>query len=138
MAYTKQTWAVGDTISAQKLNNIENGIEEAANSGGAFYVTFTTIGSGNTYSCNKTPTEIKAAIDAGKIIIGLYDDGTFNHGGNGYYMMALNSYYYVDNNNFSFEFNFTYIYYSLYLATLYYSSTNGITYSEHIIWAEAQ
>ena len=30
MAYTKQTWANGDTITADKLNHIEDGIEDAS------------------------------------------------------------------------------------------------------------
>lgn len=34
MAYTPTTWATGDTITAAKLNNIEDGIVEAAQSGG--------------------------------------------------------------------------------------------------------
>lgn len=34
MPYTPNTWAVGDTITAAKLNNIETGITEAAQSGG--------------------------------------------------------------------------------------------------------
>ena len=29
MAYSRNTWVCGDVISAQKLNNIEDGIEEA-------------------------------------------------------------------------------------------------------------
>ena len=29
MSYTKTEWACGDTITADKMNNIENGIEEA-------------------------------------------------------------------------------------------------------------
>lgn len=34
MSYTPTTWATGDTITAAKLNNIEDGIAEAAQSGG--------------------------------------------------------------------------------------------------------
>ena len=33
MSYEKNTWANGDVITAQKLNNIEQGIEVATNSG---------------------------------------------------------------------------------------------------------
>ena len=32
MSYTKQTWANGDVITADKLNHIENGVENAGNS----------------------------------------------------------------------------------------------------------
>lgn len=31
MAYTKQTWATGDTVTASKLNHIEDGIASARN-----------------------------------------------------------------------------------------------------------
>lgn len=34
MAYDKNVWASGDTVTAAKLNHIEDGIEEAASSGG--------------------------------------------------------------------------------------------------------
>lgn len=30
MSYTKQTWATGDTITAEKLNHMEDGIHDAA------------------------------------------------------------------------------------------------------------
>ena len=35
MAYEKNTWATGDTITAAKLNHIEDGIEEAGTTGGS-------------------------------------------------------------------------------------------------------
>ena len=34
MSYEKHTWENGEIITAEKLNNIENGIEEAGSSGG--------------------------------------------------------------------------------------------------------
>ena len=34
MAYTRHTWQSGEVISSALLNNIEDGIEEAASSGG--------------------------------------------------------------------------------------------------------
>lgn len=36
MSYTPTEWSTGDTITAQKLNNIEDGIQEAAQSGGGY------------------------------------------------------------------------------------------------------
>lgn len=33
MAYEKQTWACGDTITADKMNHIEEGIENASSGG---------------------------------------------------------------------------------------------------------
>ena len=37
MSYTRHTWVDNETITAAKLNNIEDGIEEAAWSGGGGY-----------------------------------------------------------------------------------------------------
>lgn len=34
MAYEKQTWECGETITAEKLNHIEDGIESASSGGG--------------------------------------------------------------------------------------------------------
>lgn len=36
MSYEKHTWTDGETITAAKLNNVEDGIEEAAASGGGY------------------------------------------------------------------------------------------------------
>lgn len=47
MAYEKTTWADGDVITAEKLNNMENGIanEQAGPKGRGVYVSATNIGS---------------------------------------------------------------------------------------------
>ena len=37
MAYEKQTWTNGDIITAEKLNHMEDGIENASDSGGGNY-----------------------------------------------------------------------------------------------------
>lgn len=34
MTYEKQTWECGETITAEKLNHIEDGIYDASQSGG--------------------------------------------------------------------------------------------------------
>lgn len=34
MSYTKHTWTDGELVTAAKMNNIENGIEEASSGGG--------------------------------------------------------------------------------------------------------
>lgn len=34
MAYEKQTWECGETITAEKLNHIEDGIASASSGGG--------------------------------------------------------------------------------------------------------
>lgn len=41
MAYTKTTWADGDVITAEKLNNMENGIAESQSGGGIRFIHFT-------------------------------------------------------------------------------------------------
>ena len=33
MSYVKNTWASGDVITAQKLNNLENGVKDASDAG---------------------------------------------------------------------------------------------------------
>lgn len=37
MAYEKQTWTCGETITADKLNHIENGLASAG--GGGYWIT---------------------------------------------------------------------------------------------------
>ena len=41
MAYTKTTWAEGDVITADKLNNMEDGIAENQSGGGIRFINFT-------------------------------------------------------------------------------------------------
>lgn len=48
MSYTPTTWTTGDTITATKLNKIENGI---ANAGGAAVVKLTKNGPEGTFTC---------------------------------------------------------------------------------------
>ena len=72
MAYTPTEWKSGDVITAEKLNNIEEGISNS----NIFIVNISAHGSGGSYTVtsDKTYTEIRAAYDAGKIIIGNIDD----------------------------------------------------------------
>lgn len=65
MSYTKTTWETGDVITAQKLNNMETGIE----SGNSNILYVTISGSIGNYQSDKTFAEIKTAYDAGKVII---------------------------------------------------------------------
>ena len=62
MTYEKTNWQVGDTITAEKLNKMEDGIESAAgsSSGGATLVV-TYSEEGTTGTLNKTWNEIKDA-----------------------------------------------------------------------------
>lgn len=89
MAYTKTTWAAGDTVTSQKLNKIENQLETLSNGGGAgcFVVNITpdTSGgsapikggsdtkNGNTvYVTDKTYNEIVTAFQGGSLPIGIF------------------------------------------------------------------
>ena len=71
MAYQKTTWQNGDIITAQKLNNIQNGIENVAGSdsgGGTLFVPLNMSGdnASYTYTATKTAHEIIAAANAGQ------------------------------------------------------------------------
>lgn len=77
MAYEKQEWNCGDTITADKMNHIEDGIEyiedgiEAALSGGALFVKYDySEGTGNTitYYFDKTWQEVHDALVAGRVV----------------------------------------------------------------------
>lgn len=57
MAYTKNTWANGDTITAAKLNNMEDGI---ANAGGVLICNITYTG--GVMTLDKTAQEIYNAL----------------------------------------------------------------------------
>ena len=74
MAYEKHTWETGETITAEKLNNLEDGVQEAASGDSRFMIiniTATQISSGGewTASADVTYNDIKTAYDNNKIII---------------------------------------------------------------------
>lgn len=77
MAYTKQTWNTGETITADKLNHMEDGI---ASSGGCDTDTFKITGIINQQtgerSLNKTYSEIVEALESGKLAY--IEDGSYN------------------------------------------------------------
>lgn len=63
MAYTPKTWQCDDTITADELNRMEQGIAEASQSGGGtepliVNVNVTTEGSDTVYTLDKTWQEI--------------------------------------------------------------------------------
>lgn len=68
MAYEKHTWQTGEVITAEKLNNLEDG---CGKSGGTFIVTFTP-GSENPRegTSDKSVDEIIEALNAGKAVLG--------------------------------------------------------------------
>jgi len=59
MSYTKTTWVDGDTISATRLNKIENGIDDAINGDiGVVTITYSIDGAIETYTLNKNYNQI--------------------------------------------------------------------------------
>ena len=83
MSYVKHTWVDNETISKEKLNNIEDGIEEAAQSGGgsgAIVLSSTPASSGDTVRgfssgsvINDTIQNIYAYLKAGKPVYVKYE-----------------------------------------------------------------
>lgn len=79
MSYTPTTWQTGDTITAEKLNNMESGIENANE---PFIVTLTPTAADFSGTMDKTPKEIYDAYMAGRQIrakiLGIYGDTKAN------------------------------------------------------------
>jgi hypothetical protein len=67
MSYTPNTWQTGDTITAAKLNNMEQGIANAGGGGGVLFVTAT--GSEFDWVCDKTASEMWSAYQNGVLLI---------------------------------------------------------------------
>lgn len=65
MSYTPTQWQTGDTITAEKLNNMESGIENANE---PFIVTLTPTEQDFSGSMDKTPQEIYNAYKANRQI----------------------------------------------------------------------
>lgn len=71
MSYTPTEWQTGDTITAEKLNKLENGVADSSGSGGdgnIFTIHYTIDGTFSVTS-DKTYTEIQTAVAAGKELI---------------------------------------------------------------------
>lgn len=67
MAYNKHTWVTGETITAEKPNNIEDGV---ATAGGILKLAFTEDPENeSTYVCDHTWQEIYDALAEGIIVI---------------------------------------------------------------------
>lgn len=74
MSYTPTEWQTGDTITAEKLNNMESGIENANE---PFLVTLTPTAQDFSGTMDKTVGEINAAYEAGrKIVFRVYTSAT--------------------------------------------------------------
>ena len=66
MSYTPTNWQTGDTVTAEKLNNMESGIVAAAD---PFVVTLTPTAQNYSGVMDKTVAEINEAYEAGKKIV---------------------------------------------------------------------
>ena len=69
MSYVKTTWATGDVITAEKLNNMEGGISR-------FEVVNAVLNEDDNYEIQMSFADLKALTDAGKIVFvsfGSYD-----------------------------------------------------------------
>lgn len=100
MSYVKHTWVNNEVISASKLNNIEDGIEEASQSGGG--VVIVTLENGY---LDKNFNELKAAFMSGKEVIRL-DSYTLSEGTNVEKWSLQSIYENVDNNYYTCTFRF--------------------------------
>ena len=77
MSYTPTTWATGDVITAEKLNNMENGIANAGSgtsAGNAVVFEFTAAQDPESYgnyiiTTDVTFEEVKSAMLAGKLCV---------------------------------------------------------------------
>lgn len=98
MAYTRTTWSTGDTITATKLNNIEQGIvnlDNASGGGGGgssssellVTVTKSTSGGSTSYTMDKTYAEIYNAFMAGTHVYVKYFSSTPSSLNNGNYSL---------------------------------------------------
>lgn len=82
MSYEKHTWQTGETITAEKLNNLEDGIASNSGESNDFVVSFQNHPQQeNKRISDKTIKEIYDAYRAGKTVYGIYiinsDDGVY-------------------------------------------------------------
>ena len=71
MSYTPTAWQTGDTITAEKLNNMESGIEAADN-----VAVVTVTGTSNNFTVSHKPAQVDAAIQAGKSVQAIVNGST--------------------------------------------------------------
>ena len=75
MSYTPTVWANGDTITAQKLNKMENGIADAGGGGGTGAVIVNDVEG----TLDATWQEIWDAAEAGPVIISIVSATEIDH-----------------------------------------------------------
>lgn len=89
MSYTPTQWQTGDTITAEKLNNMESGIENANE---PFIVTLTPTAADFSGAMDKTVSEIYEAWTAGKKIVFKLDISGLTSPGDYYYVECTAQY----------------------------------------------
>lgn len=89
MSYTPTQWQTGDTITAEKLNNMERGIENANE---PFIVTLTPTAGDFSGTMDKTVGEIYEAWTAGEKIIFKLDISGITSPGDYYYVECAAQY----------------------------------------------
>lgn len=73
MSYTKKTWASGDTVTSSALNNMEGGIDAAAN---PFIVTMTPTSQDYSGITDRSNEEVYDAYVAGRQIVAVLNSGS--------------------------------------------------------------
>lgn len=68
MAYEKHTWQCGETVTAELLNHLEDGIAEGGGGSNEFF-SFEIVDDGSDTIASKSYSEIKAAIASGLLPI---------------------------------------------------------------------
>lgn len=87
MAYDKHTWTCDEPITVERLNHIEDGIEDCCGGGGAGLLIFTVTsrsatadecggGGGAVFTYSHSWQEVFDALSQGHIVIAIYTDGT--------------------------------------------------------------
>ena len=73
MSYTPTTWKSGDIVTSEKLNKIENGLAEIAESDNSeFVIPIFTWDEEENLTCNMTFNELNSAIQNGKRCLGCF------------------------------------------------------------------
>lgn len=75
MMYTPTVWKNGDVITEQKLNKLEQGLEDAGCKIAVINVTLTAVGTSYTCTPDKTFAEVMALIEDGYIPVYLFSEG---------------------------------------------------------------
>ncbi len=76
--YTPTVWAAGDTVTAAKLNKMEQGIADGYSSGGGLILHVNQ--SGDTYTLDKTWQEIWDAMESGQSVLVVKSDSESGYG----------------------------------------------------------